>query len=89
MKVNMKAEPSITITYKNKKIITSDLPEEIRNEVATCDRLAQERLDSYYELEKLDLAWQAKKNQIGLMISAWEASLTEKEPSSNEKTENE
>lgn len=64
----MTAEKSVTVTYKNKKILVSELPEEIRNEIATWDRMSQDRLDIFYELEKLELAWQAKKAQIGNMI---------------------
>lgn len=86
----MKADPSITVTYKDKKILVSDLPDEIKYEVTTWDRLAQDRIDAYFELEKTELAWQAKKSQIGALIEAWERGLNkEDEAKANEIDTNE
>lgn len=69
MKFNHTHEKTTVWTVENQIILVSNLPEELRNEIATWDRLQQEKLDAMYNLEKADMAAVVKAQQIHVLIN--------------------
>lgn len=65
---DMKHESTLIIDYNDEKIAVSTLPKQIQNEIATLDRINQEKIDALYELEKLQLAYQSKKIHINQLL---------------------
>lgn len=53
-------DKSIVIKFKEQQVVVASLPEHLQNEIATLDKLRQDKTDITYELEKIDLAIQFK-----------------------------
>lgn len=64
----MNVEKSTVINFKNSPIAVISLPESIQNEIATFDRINQDKVDAMYELEKLELASYAKLTHINNLL---------------------
>lgn len=69
MKFNFLHEKTTVWQLDNQVIQISNLPEEYRNEVATLDKLFEDKLKAIYELEKIELAAMVKSQQIHALIS--------------------
>ena len=69
MKFNATHEKTTVIQVENQLVQVSNLPEEVKNEVATMDRLLQDRLDRIYALETTELAAVVKTQQVNAMVA--------------------
>ena len=69
MKFNFTHEKTTVLPVDNQLVQVSNLPEELRNEIATYDRLMQDKLDCVYDLEKIELAGIVKLQQIQALVS--------------------
>ena len=68
MNNKLTVEKSLIISFNKEKIMTNSLPENIQNEIATLDKLRQDRVDAMYELEKCELAVQFKMVLLDKML---------------------
>lgn len=64
MKTKMQVAKTVTLKHNNQELEVYRLPEEIRNEIDTLDRMRQDYMDLAYRLEVLELAIKAKMSQI-------------------------
>jgi DNA repair protein RadC len=69
MKFNAVHERTTVIPVDNQLVQVSDLPQEVRNEVTTLDRLLQDKLDAIYRLETIELAAVVKSQQVHALVS--------------------
>lgn len=68
MKTKMQVAKTVTLKHANTEIEVYRLPEEIRNEIDTLDRMRQDYMDLAYKLEVMELAIKAKMSQINTYI---------------------
>lgn len=77
MKFNFKHEKTTIIPIEGSLVQVSNLPDELKNEVETLDRLLQDKIGVLYELEKVELATLVKTQQIQQMVSAFVKKIKE------------
>lgn len=68
MKHPLTIDKSVAITFKDKKILVDELPDDLKYEIHTLDKMNQDKINLLYELEKLELAAQTKKIQINKLL---------------------
>ena len=68
MKIPFELEKTQYIKIDDTEVKVSTLPEPIRFEVETLDRILAKRRDTIQELEILELAVQAKRSQLRQLI---------------------
>lgn len=69
MKFNFKHEKTTVWQLDNQFIQVSNLPDEYKNEIATFDRLMEDKLEAIYQVEKIELAAMLKGQQIHALIA--------------------
>lgn len=71
MQVPLITEHTQTITVNDVVIPVSSLPSDLRYEIATLDAYTQEHRTALFEIEKLNLLLDTKKNQLQKLLSAY------------------
>lgn len=69
MKFSFIHEKTTVLQVDGQLVQVSGLPEELKNEVATADRMIEDKLDAVYRLETVELALHIKLQQIQATIS--------------------
>lgn len=81
MKHKLDTEKTVILNINEHKIVVAELPEDIRNEIATFDRIKQQRMDALFDLEVMNLAFQTQQQIIQKLVVDY---LTPKQEAANE-----
>lgn len=68
MKHPLYPEPLTSFVFDGKTIPVVSLPQEVQNEIATMNMYAQEFAEAMLALEKADILFKYKKNQVEQLI---------------------
>lgn len=69
MKFSFVHEKTTVWQVDNQVVQVSNLPEELRNEIATLDKLYQDKIEAIYRLETVELAAVVKAQQIHALVA--------------------
>lgn len=62
------AEKHVVIKFKDQNLLVDELPEHIKNEIATLDKMRQDKLDITYNLDVIESALQFKMLYINKLL---------------------
>ena len=68
MKHSLEIEKSILVNVQGNMVKVSSLPDDLKYEIATLDKMRQDRLDAMYHYEVIEHAVKAKESMIEKMI---------------------
>lgn len=84
MKTSLIAEKTHSITIDKKSVDINELPKELRNEIATLDKIKQDIINLSYELEKNNLAYETKLKFVLKSIDVLYSEKNKQEGDSND-----
>lgn len=68
MQNKLTIDKSLIFQYKGNQVLVDSLPDILKYEIFTLDKLRQDRIDAAYELEKHELAVQAKVIHLNKLL---------------------